>query len=181
MLHSSVRELVAHRYSAVHGASPSIDYPAYCVVAGRAGPRATLGFRRASEGPLFLETYLDESVEAVLSDRLGRSVDRASIVEIGDHASYQPLATLQLWAAAARILAVEAEIAVAVLTAPLRRMFLRLGLPIVELAPALPGRLGAEALAWGRYYDLDPVVCAGEIETARSVLSSWIEQRKLAA
>ena len=180
MLHLSVRQLIADRYSAVHGAQPSIDYPDYCTIVEPDGPLAALGYRRAADGPLFLESYLDVPVEAVLARRLGRRVDRSTVVEIGDHASARPQATLRLWAKAAELLAEEAELAVAVLTAPLRRMFGRVGVPVVEIAPALPEQVGSPT-AWGRYYLSDPIVCVGEIEAGRGALEAWGDGLGLAA
>jgi hypothetical protein len=176
MLHASVRQLIADRYHFVHGAWPPADYPAYHVVRGSAGPRAVLGYRRAAEGPLFLEVYLDQPIEEVLAQGLGRRPDRALIVELGAHASDQSNATVRLWAEAARVLAPEAEFAVAVLTARMRSMFRRIGLAFVELAPARPERLGAGVEAWGRYYEADPVVCAGEIAVGGACLAAWCER-----
>ena len=42
-------------------------------------------------------------------------------------------------------------------------MFARLGLPLLVLNKADPARLGADAAAWGRYYDTGPIVVAGRI------------------
>jgi hypothetical protein len=167
MIHQSVRQLIADRYRAAHGAIPASDYPSYCIVGEQSRPLAALGYRRAGDGPLFLEAYLQAPVEQLIAARTGRAVPRSRLVEIGDHASRRPQATLLLWAWAAHHLAGEADFAVAVLTAPLRRMFARLGLPIVEIGPAAPERLGPSAGCWGRYYDRDPRVCAGEIDAAR--------------
>ena len=175
MLHASVRQLIADRYHVVHGAWPPPDYPAYCIVTGPAGPRAVLGYRKAADGPLFLETYFDRPVEELLAERLGRRPDRSAIVELGAHASGQSQATVRLWAEAARILEQEAELAVAVLTAPIRAMFRRIALPLIELAPAHAERLGSSAGAWGRYYDADPIVCAGEVAAGRLCLARWCE------
>ena len=173
MLSAAGRELVRRRYAAVHGAVSRLDYPRYRAVESNGAPRAVLGWRRAAEGRLFLETYLDAPIEAAVRDAFGRPVARTEIVEIGDHASCSGLATTSLWLETARLLSHEAEIGVAVLTAPLRRMFARIGLPLVELAPADPARLGGTADAWGRYYDADPIVCAGEIAAGRAVFDGW--------
>jgi hypothetical protein len=44
-------------------------------------------------------------------------------------------------------------------------MFRRLGLDIIELAPADALRLPDAGAGWGRYYDNDPIVCAGGISS----------------
>jgi hypothetical protein len=178
MLTEAGRALVRRRYAAVHGAATLLDYPHYRAVGDQVAPRAVLGWRRAADRPLFLETYLDAPIEQVVGTALGRPVARASIVEIGDHASCSGPATLALWAQTARLLCDEADVGVAVLTGTLRRMFARIGLPVVELAPADPSRLPAGAGQWGRYYDADPVVCAGEIATGRLALEGWLAAQR---
>ena len=138
---------------------------------GRIG--ATCGYRRASTGPLFLEHYLDRPIEEALGEIYGRPVERSEVVEIGNLAANTSPAMVALWAKAANDLGVETEIAVAVLTAPLRAMFLRLGIPIEEIAPASPARLGETAARWGRYYALDPIVCAGRIADGQAKLARF--------
>jgi hypothetical protein len=93
-------------------------------------------------------------------------VPRNRIVEIGAHASNQSRATVALWAQTARHLDGIADAAVAVLTRPLRDMFARLELEIIDIARADPVRLAANGCGWGRYYEQDPRVCAGLIAPA---------------
>ncbi|CAN5421531.1 hypothetical protein BH09PSE4_BH09PSE4_11430 [soil metagenome] len=167
----TVRELITDRYAAMHGAQIKTDFPNYCTVNDLTGPCAVLGFRSAGGGNLFLEHYLDEPVEGAVHAALGVAVSRERIVEIGAHASSRPRATITLWAQAAATLDGQSDVAVAVLTAPLRAMFARVGLPIVEIAPARPDRLGEQSAEWGRYYEADPVVCAGWIAAAQAPLT----------
>ncbi len=162
--------LIHDRYAAVHGAIPASDYPTYLTVGAPDLPQATLGYRLAEAGTLFLEGYLDRPIEVLLTERFGRPVPRARVVELGDHASQRPGATITLWHEAAAALAGQADVAVAVLTRPLRSMFARLGLELIELAPARIDALGAAGETWGRYYQTDPVVCAGDIAACRARL-----------
>lgn len=166
----ALTSLIHDRYAAVHGAVPAGDYPAYLTIGVPEAPQAALGFRRADAGPLFLEAYLDEPVEAVLTARLDRQVTRMQVVELGDHASHRAAATVTLWRESAAVLKGQADIAVAVLTRPLRAMFARLGLPLIELGPARIEALGKAGAGWGRYYQTDPVVCAGDIAACRARL-----------
>ena len=162
--------LIHDRYAAVHGATPASDYPTYLTVGAPDAPSATLGYRLAEGEALFLEVYLDRPIERLLAERLGRRVSRTRIVELGDHASQRAGATVTLWREAAAALAGQADVAVAVLTRPLRSMFARLGLDLIELAPARIEALGEAGSAWGRYYQTDPVVCAGDIAACRVML-----------
>lgn len=162
--------LIRDRYAAVHGAVPASDYPTYLTIGAPNAPQATLGYRLADTGGLFLEAYLDRPIEVVLTERFDRPVPRARIVELGDHASQRGGATVRLWRESAAALAGQADIAVAVLTRPLRTMFARLGLELVELAPARIEAMGEAGSAWGRYYQTDPMVCAGDIAAGRAQL-----------
>ena len=170
MHHAASRSLVHRRYATMHGAAPAADYPAYLTVGPQYAPRAVLGYRLAGEQALFLEAYLRRPIEEVLAERMGRPVARGRIVELGDHASECARATVLLWSEAACKLGAQADFAVAVLTRPLRAMLTRLGADLTELAPARIEALGPRGAGWGRYYEADPVVCAGEIHACRARL-----------
>lgn len=170
MDYSASRALVQRRYRAVHGAEPAADYPAYLTIGSPEEPQAVLGFRVADTEQLFLERYLGEPIEVVLRRMLGRPVPRGRVVELGDHASHRPGATLALWREAAATLQGRADVAVAVLTRPLRAMFARLGVELTTLAPAHREAMGDAGARWGRYYDADPLLCAGDIAACRAAL-----------
>ena len=162
------KQLIERRYALAHGAVPATQYPHFCVVedVGEQGPSAALGFRMAATDRLFLEDYLDEPIEEAVSGIFGIAVSRDRIVEIGAHASSRSRATVLLWARTARHLDGVADIAVAVLTAPLRTMFKRLGIAVHEICDADPARLSNGGAGWGRYYEQGPRVCAGLIGPA---------------
>lgn len=165
--------LIKDRYESVHGADPDVCYEDLIVLAGAGKVGATCGYRRASAGALFLEHYLDGSIEDALTRAYGYAVSRSDIVEIGNLAACNAPAMIALWAKAANDLSLKTEIAVAVLTAPLRRMFSRLGIALTEIAPAAAERLGQGADRWGRYYELDPIVCAGRIADGQERLARF--------
>lgn len=169
-MHDAIHGLIRDRYRTVHDASPAVDYPTYLSVGPAEAPRAVIGFRFAGAEALFLERYLDQPVERLLSLALDRPVPRSRIVELGAHASARPTATVTLWREAAAALDGQADFAVAVLTAPMRVMFGRLGLPLVTIGVACRDRLDGAAAAWGRYYDTDPMVCAGDIHACHGLL-----------
>jgi len=168
------------RYAAVHGATASVSYSRFmsCMSSARQG--AALGFRRASEGPLFLEVYLDAPIEQVLTEQLAWQVRRARVVEIGSLAANSPQDLIRLRCAAACELVEESDVGVAVLTQRLRKMLRRIGVTLYELAPAMPERLGSQSTCWGRYYSNDPVVCASELADARRQLARFVARRRCA-
>ncbi len=99
-----------------------------CAPARRARRWVTAAQRN---GSLFLETYLDVPVEEALRQRLGVPVKRDQVVEIGCLAANCPTAMIELWTQVAAELHAQAEIATAVLSAPLRSMLGRIGIKAV--------------------------------------------------
>lgn len=182
MLLSAAKTLITERYQAAHGAQVEGTYEHYEMIVGRGGhAEATMGYRFAGDEPLFLEAYLDNPIEHVLGLRLDAMIDRRRIVEIGDHASRSALATIALWRRAASRLEPHADFVVAVLTASLRSMFDRIGLNLIELAPARAACLPQTAENWGRYYESDPMICAGEIAAGRACFDRWADRAERAA
>ena len=173
---STAVSVLGRKYLEAFGASPRPSFNEY-FAAGREPDRlAALGYRRAGEEPVFLETYLDSPVEAEVSRAFGRHVARSAIVEIGNFAADNALVMLELWGTVANDLAGHSEIAVATLTAPLRRIFAHIGVPFVSIADATPERLGEHASEWGRYFIQDPQVCAGEIIAGQRAIAAWRRQ-----
>jgi len=165
-------------FAKAFGAAPPRSYSDFVRHGTGQGCSAVLGYRRASEGALFLEVYLDRPVEHALGQVLGRPVTREQVVELGNLVACNPWAMVELWGAAANDLGGTSEIAVATLTARLRRMFERVGIRLVELAPARSEALGHESAAWGRYYDDDPRVCAGMIEQGQDAIARFLSSRR---
>lgn len=125
---------------------------------------AAAGVRLADEGPLFLERYLDQPLEAEVSRMAGTDLERKSMVEVGN------LASLSAGSARIMIIAVTWLLAARGLqwvaftgAATLINSFQRLGLVPTVLAPADPGRLQGQGDQWGTYYDQRPQVYAGNI------------------
>ncbi len=177
MIESAEFPLIRRRYRDVFGASLTPGFGAWMHSGAQEASGAALGYRRAGEEPLFLECYLDQPVEAAVTSALGRKIDRQQIVEIGNFASDNALAMIELWGAAANDLGAGSEVAVATLTAPLRRMFARIGLPVTVIAPARPERLAAAAEEWGSYYAQDPQVCAGIIADGQQAIAAFLQRR----
>lgn len=126
---------------------------------------AAFGVRSASAEPLFLEHYLDQPVEQVLEQKLGKPLQRDKIVEVGNLAAIYPGAARWLIVALTiKLYQSGFEWVVFTGTQELRNGFRRLGLHPVMLGPADIARLPEdERLAWGSYYDNQPMVMAGNI------------------
>lgn len=129
---------------------------------------AAAGYRTAGEAPLFLEGYLSDSVEQVLSGISGQAIDREGIVEVGHLAADQAGEGRRLIFLLGQHLADErAQWVVSTLTEALRHLFVRIGITPLALGRADPSRLGTSATAaWGSYYEHQPIVLAGQLPQA---------------
>jgi Thermostable hemolysin len=122
-------------------------------------PIAAAGIRTAADG-FFSEAYLDAPIERLLSDRCGVAVARTAIFEVTTLASRRAAATSDF----VRRLAALGKCAgfgwsFFTATGRLRLLLRRLGMPVLDLAPADRGRL-PDAARWGSYYAHSPLVCA---------------------
>lgn len=167
-----LERFVADRFEAAYDAQVQVDYPLIAgFVAADGGVLAAAGVRFAEAQPLFLERYLDTTIETAIGQTFDRPVARASVVEIGAFASHDPAWSLDLFTALPDWLAgvCGRRFAVATLRPELARTLTRAGFALRSLAPADPARLGAEAAAWGRYYASAPQVYAGRIGPGSSL------------
>lgn len=168
----SVCGLIENVYDRVYGAAIESHYPDICFRANEAGRVvAAAGIRRASDGPLYLEHYLDAPIEDVIQRYTDEAVHRSEIVEIGNLVSDQTgqcrsffkLLCLELHALGFRY-------AVATATRPLRRIFQYSGFESRFLAVADPARLPDVGAQWGSYYAADPHVVFGSVTDFHSRL-----------
>lgn len=134
---------------------------------------AACGLRPAENGTLFLEQYLDHSVDIALNRATGITADRKKIIEVGNLSVSRAGYARHFVAWLTRHLH-DSGMQWALFSAvpALRNNFLRLGIPMITLAPADPGRLSGNARAnWGTYYDQQPQVTAVHVATAFATLA----------
>lgn len=128
---------------------------------------AAAGYRRAGDGPLFLEHYLEAPVERLLAPAAGSPPSRPAIVEVGHLAATRAGEGRQLIRLLGVHLAAQGfQWVVSTLTEELRHLFVRLGVAPLALGRADPHLLGDAARSWGTYYDHSPVVLAGYLPQA---------------
>ncbi len=164
-------------YLQVHGARVTEFLPLLMGVEDRGVVVGAIGLREGGQcegggqrDPLFLEAYLAEPAESLLSAALGRTVRRQDIAEIGNLASATPGGGRLLTAAFAAYLAeVGLDWAMFTATLPLRNGFARQGVPLIDLGPADGACLGSDVADWGRYYEADPRVTAVSIADVAAV------------
>ncbi|HEY0286426.1 MAG TPA: thermostable hemolysin [Pseudomonas sp.] len=156
---------VQQRFRQAHGADIRHFMPELFGMSNACGELcAVAGVRLASAGQLFLERYLDESIDPLIAAAAGRPVDRACIVEVGN------LAASDSGSARLSIITITYLLAMGGLewvaftgNIGLVNSFHRLGLKPVTLCAADPARLGDDRHSWGSYYDSKPWVHVGNI------------------
>jgi hypothetical protein len=145
-----------------------------------------VGCRSAATQTLFLEHYLDEPIEDLIAARVGTSVERADVVEVGNLAARGAGMSRLLIVALTRLLATEGVRWVGFTGTPaLINSFRRLGIALHGLAPADPRRLGVDRdqwrAEWGSYYDAGPQVMVAEVPGADLTLATAGTYRQFGA
>ena len=174
-------------YRKAYDARLSSFMPYLLKVAEKEGSfRAIVGIRNAAEGPLFLETYLDESIEQAIAAKTGEAVDRNGIVEIGNLAESRPGdARLGIIASTMYLHTLGYRWVVFTAVPQLLNAFKRLGMDPAPMVVADPERLPEDQRAlWGSYYDERPMVCLGDIAqgfaSLRDFDKTWLGAKALA-
>jgi hypothetical protein len=138
-----VEQFIAQRFSEVHGARLSVFMPVLIALFGENDEiLAAVGIRSAATEVLFLEYYLDTSIE----NSIACNADQLMVVPERD-----------------RIVEENFEWAVFTGCTSLHRMFSTLGIETIDLGRALQSRLPVDQQTWGGYYEDSPRVVAGKV------------------
>jgi hypothetical protein len=123
---------------------------------------AAFGWKKASAGSLFLEQYLDEPIESLISKKLGKKISRDQITKIGNLAVANPRNAGVLIAHIIQYsLDMGIEWCVATAHHSLQNGLIKGGRDVYPLFPADKSRLSLQEQAkWGSYYDRMPQVIA---------------------
>ncbi len=168
-----VEKFISDIYRAHYDADISVTYPTLMSVRNADGEiLAAVGFRLASEAPLFLEQYTRTPIEAVLSSLYKAPIVRNEIVEIGNLASAGKGASIFLFGAiASYLLNRGVRYATVTGTEQLRKRFRLLGLQPHMICDADRALLEASQNNWGSYYATQPKVLAGSLEASMQQLN----------
>jgi hypothetical protein len=120
------------------------------------------GFRCADGQELFLERYLDESIERTIASAARQQVSRSQIVEVGNLAGANCRSAMRLVLELPRILLDRGHRwMVFTATDTLRQLLDCYHAPLLDLAAASAARARSTGDEWGRYYESRPRVMAG--------------------
>ena len=123
---------------------------------------AACGFRGAALETLFLENYLDQPIEALLSRHTGLEVKRSEIVGVGNFSVAEPgMARYLIAAINDHLHDTSNQWAVCTVVPVLRNAFVKMNLKPIILGDADKSRLHVEErIEWGSYYAQKPQVLA---------------------
>jgi len=173
-----VEAFIHAHYATAYGADVRHFLPHLMVLRGdNQELLAALGFCSAYRSPLFLERYLNDSVEAALSGKLRRALVRSGLVEVGNLVTAHAGGARWLIAAlTAYLQAVGSDWAVFTAVRELRNAFARLGVGLVPLARADGERLHPDERGqWGEYYRADPMVVAAGVPQSFAALEHFFD------
>lgn len=124
--------------------------------------RAVCGLRHANKESLFLEQYFDAPIEAILSTKVAKKIERDNILEIGNLAIADPSCIRSLLACVAVYLhQTQAEWVVFTGITSLKNALQKLNMKIEVLGEAKLSSLPMQNRAhWGIYYRDQPQVMA---------------------
>lgn len=165
-----VEDFIKAIYRQSYNAMIEVHYPILMSVRNAEGDiLAAVGFRYAAKEDLFLEHYTGGPMEEILG------CSRREIVEIGNLASAGQGASGFLFAALASYLN-HKNIRYATITGTdfLHRYFERSGLEPRKICDADIQAVKGDTQNWGSYYDTQPRVLAGSVETGVERLKSML-------
>ncbi|MEX1664055.1 thermostable hemolysin [Zhongshania arctica] len=164
---------IANKFSASYGAKLREFLPFLLLMRAGPGIAGVLGMRRGIHGhALFVEQYMEKPAEILLGDILGRSVERSSLVEIGNLVSTWRGSSQMLFIALASLICrADAEWAVFTATPEVQKLLRRLRVEQYTLCEANGERLGVQLADWGSYYDTRPAVVAVNARNAIEIFA----------
>ncbi|KDM93191.1 thermostable hemolysin [Photobacterium galatheae] len=130
------------------------------------------GYQAADTGQLFLEQYLDQPAEQLMSERFGQTVDRSELIEFGQLAAFSKgMSSLHFTLIAEHLVQSGYHWCVFTATGPLQAMMRRLGLNPAVLAEASAERIPNADTIWGTYYQQQPRISGGSLSSGLAVLN----------
>ena len=163
-----VEDFIHSIYKKRYNATIDVRYPTLMSVRNNENEiLAAVGFRYADKENLFLEQYTAKPIDTILD------CNRAEVVEIGNLASAGQGASIFLFAALASYLN-NKNIRFAAITGTdfLHRFFESTGLQPQKICDATLSALQEGGQNWGSYYDTEPRVLSGSVETGMKKLKT---------
>ncbi|MFC3116037.1 thermostable hemolysin [Cellvibrio fontiphilus] len=166
---SAVEAYIQQRFAKVHSAEVTHFLPNILSVRCGGDFSAAVGLAPAASGKLFAEQYLSAPIEQVISERLGVTVAREQIVEIGNLVSTWKGSSLLLFIVIGELLErLGYDYVLFTGTREVKALLARLHYSPMVLADANPACLADGGASWGSYYSHQPQVMFGDNRPALS-------------
>ncbi|KYN23836.1 delta-VPH [Vibrio cidicii] len=173
--------LVQERYQQAFDAHLHRFMPSFLALLDDGEMKSVCGYRVAKDEPLFLEQYLDEPANQILSRRFACNVTRDSLIEFGQLASFsRGLSGLHFTLIADKLVALGFEWCIFTATDPLHALMKRFGLEPTMIASADAKRIPNATQIYGSYYQHSPRILAGNLRLGLAHLKQLAQQQKQA-
>lgn len=158
---TEVEALIAREFQRKHQAEIRYFLPQLLTLRCTGTLTAAVGLQAATQGPLFLEQYLSQPIEQLLSKQSGQEVKRGQILEIGNLVSARAGSSLLLMVALSELIAGSRFRWVTfTATDEVQSLLSKLHYQPMLLATASADKL-QQPQSWGAYYQKHPQVMAG--------------------
>jgi len=171
--HSSSRteaeDYIAQHFKKVYDAQVCSFLPTLMTMRCKSTYSAAVGMRSAAQSELFLEQYLDTSVEKAIEKHTHKTVNRNEIVEIGNLVATQKgTSHLMFILIAAALIKTDNKWMVFTATGQVAKILRRLNFKTITLCEADQSKLEQQEGQdqWGEYYSANPQVLAGDLTQA---------------
>lgn len=175
----AVEAYIAQHFEREYGAQICSFLPMLITMRCKDNYSAAMGIRSATQSTLFLEQYLDQSIEDGIQSLTGRSFHRNEIVEIGNLVATQRGAShLMFILVAAALIRTNVKWMVFTATPQVSKILGRLKFKTITLCEANLNRLEEQHDSrfnhgeWGEYYTTKPQVLAGDLSQTHQLISN---------
>lgn len=167
---NAVRKYVYRRYKRAFNAQLDEFMPVFLTLFEGDKIVSVCGIRAANTSPLFLEQYLDQSAEVLVSNALGSNVERSELIEFGQLASFSMgFSKEHFHLMAQKLIDQGYRYCIFTATQPLMALMKRMGLNLNIVHNADDSRV-ANASRWGSYYQYSPQIVVGHLQDGIQIL-----------
>lgn len=168
-----LEKFISDRFSNYYGAAIVEFFPLLLARTDNDTVCSVVGLRPGTDHPLFLEQYLNSTLEQAIANQVGTAVARDQIMEIGNLASCYKSGNQLMFVLLTAVLAKAGySWVVFTATAQVRSLLNRLQFHPVTLCEADPSRLVNKHQVWGSYYQSQPLVQAGNVMDGLRILQA---------
>jgi hypothetical protein len=170
---TEIEHYIAQQFQIAHGASIKDFLPLFLSLRCNNKLSAVTGICHAGNQPLFIEQYLDNSIESEINRFSSQNTKRSVIAEIGNLAATQRGSSQLLFILlAATLYQANVEWLAFTATPQVQKMIGKLGFQLHPIKEASPLCLQQSSVKhWGSYYDTKPMVVVGRLDEAMETIN----------